>query len=246
MGFVRLSYFHVAADVPKGKLPDAAVVIDVLRATTTIAFALHNGAESVQVFDNLDDLRQTANKWPESSRLLLGERGGKRVEGFDLGNSPLTVGTEQVSGKRLFMSTTNGTRSLHRVRDVQSLYTMALANRQAVVEQLLKEGFEEVWIVGSGWEGTYSLEDSLAAGALIESLIQNSFNAVDVMNDELSSALALWEKWKDDVLGCLRLSTHGKRLLRIGDHERDLKCCATLDELLIVPTQSSPGILCAS
>jgi len=242
---MRLSYFHVAADVPKGKVPDAAVVIDVLRATTTIAFALHNGAESVQVFDNLDDLRQTAEKWPESSRLMLGERGGKRVEGFDLGNSPLLVVPEKVDRKRLFMSTTNGTRSLHRVRDVKALYTMALPNRQAVVDQLLKECFEEVWIVGSGWEGAYSLEDSLAAGALIASLIKNSFEKVYVMNDELSSALALWEKWKGDLIGCLRLSTHGQRLLRIGDHESDLICCATLDQLLVVPTQTSPGILCA-
>ncbi|WP_320674419.1 2-phosphosulfolactate phosphatase family protein [Prochlorococcus sp. MIT 1341] len=243
---MKVSYFHVAADVPKGSLPDAAVVIDVLRATTTIAFALQNGAESVQVFENLDELRETAGKWPESSRLMLGERGGKRVEGFDLGNSPLAVVPGQVAGKRLFMSTTNGTRSLHRVRDVQKLYTMSLPNRKAVVERLLNEWFAEIWIVGSGWEGAYSLEDSLAAGALISMLMKNSSRKVDVINDELSSAFALWEKWKDDVEGCLRESTHGKRLLSIGDHDEDLKCCATLDQLMVVPTQSSPGILSAA
>jgi len=241
---MKFSYFHVAADVPKGRLPDAAVVIDVLRATTTIAFALHNGAESVQVFDDLDDLRQVAEKWPESSRLMLGERGGKRVEGFDLGNSPLAVVPEKVRGKRLFMSTTNGTKSLQRVREVRDLYTMALPNRKAVVDQLLKKCFSEVWIVGSGWEGTYSLEDSLAAGALIDLVKNNLGEKVDITNDELSSALALWEKWEGDLEGCLRESTHGQRLMRIGNHDGDLSCCASLDELMVVPTQSSPGILC--
>ncbi len=243
---MKLSYFHVAADVPQGPLPDVAVVIDVLRATTTIAFALHNGANSVQVFDDLEDLRQVASKWPESSRLLLGERGGKRVSGFDLGNSPLQVNSEKVHGKRLFMSTTNGTKALKRVGDVKILYTMSLVNRGAVVEKLLldHEG-GEIWILGSGWEGSYSLEDSLAAGALIAMLIEKSPSSVELANDESSSAIALWEKWKDDPEECLRVATHGQRLMRIGDHDADLKCCAKLDQLSVVPAQSTPGVLCS-
>ena len=75
---MKLSYFHVASDVPKGYVPETAVVIDVLRATTTIAWALHNGAEAVQTFSDLKELKEASAKWPESSRLLLGERGGKR------------------------------------------------------------------------------------------------------------------------------------------------------------------------
>ena len=72
---MQLAYFHVAADVPQGAQPDAAVVIDDLRATTTIAWALNNGAEAVETFADLDQLRQSASLWPESSRLMLGERG---------------------------------------------------------------------------------------------------------------------------------------------------------------------------
>ena len=82
---MELSYFHVADDVPKGFVPETAVVIDVLRATTTIASALHNGAEAVETFSDLDELRKRAAEWPESLRLLLGERGGKRINDFDLG-----------------------------------------------------------------------------------------------------------------------------------------------------------------
>ena len=115
---MQISYFHVPAEMPQDLRPDAAVVIDVLRATTTIAWSLHNGAEAVQAFASLDDLRAAAAAWPADARLLLGERGGQMLEGFDLGNSPVAVTPERVAGKRLFMSTTNGTRALDRVREV--------------------------------------------------------------------------------------------------------------------------------
>lgn len=248
---LKLSYFHVAADVPDASQtdalqPDAAVVIDVLRATTTIAWALHNGAEAVQTFSDLDDLRQTAQQWPESSRLLLGERGGQKLSDFDLGNSPVAVVPEQVAGKRLFMSTTNGTRALHRLREVSSLFTLALPNRRAVATRLLKDQPENVFILGSGWEGTYSLEDSLAAGALGAMLVSLGGHQVEVINDELMAALALWDRWEDQPEACLRKATHGQRLIRLGDHDADFRCCAGLDQLDVVPYQKEPGVLHAS
>jgi len=139
---MKVSYFHVAGEVPDTingpDGPDAAVVIDVLRATTTIAWALHNGAEAVQTFADLDELRAEANAWPDEKRLLVGERGGRKLDGFDLGNSPVSVVPETVKGKRLFMSTTNGTRSLHRVRDVACVLTVALPNREAVAQRLIR------------------------------------------------------------------------------------------------------------
>ena len=113
---MQISYFHVPAEMPSTAQPDAAVVIDVLRATTTIAWALNNGAEAVQAFADLDDLKAAAEAWPAEQRLLLGERGGQKLAGFDLGNSPVAVTRAVVHGKRLFMSTTNGTRALDRVR----------------------------------------------------------------------------------------------------------------------------------
>ena len=93
---MKLSYFHVAADVPEGIIPESSVVIDVLRATTTIAWALENGADSVQAFADIDELKTQAKSFPKSDRVLVGERGGKKLEGFDLGNSPLGVSAEIV------------------------------------------------------------------------------------------------------------------------------------------------------
>tara|TARA_Y100001968_G_C19407080_1_gene744265 strand:- start:424 stop:1155 length:732 start_codon:yes stop_codon:yes gene_type:complete len=240
---MKLSYYHVAEDVPEGINPDAAVVIDVLRATTTIAWALENGAEAVRTFTDLDELKSEALKWPESRRLLIGERGGKRLDGFDLGNSPLGVSPENVIGKRLFMSTTNGTKSLKRVREAKSLFTMAFPNRSAIGERLLIDQPESVFIVGSGWEGSYSLEDSLAAGALASFLLEQKSNLVKVINDELNSALALWSLWRNDIEGCLRIATHGQRLEGIGNHDDDFLCCSQIDKIKTVPTQTDLGVI---
>ena len=242
---INLSYYHVASDVPENN-SQIAVVIDVLRATTTISYALTNGADSIQVFSNLDLLREEADLWDPEKKLMLAERGGKKIEGFDLGNSPLSVTRDLVSGKRLFMSTTNGTKSLQKVQNVKYLYSMALTNRKAVADRIISLNKSDVLILGSGWEGSYSLEDSLAAGALADYLINNSNSKVNIVNDELNAALALWHYWKEDILKCLKTATHGKRLTSLGNYEDDFNCCAQLDCLNIVPTQVEKGVIRAS
>ena len=239
---INLTYYHVANDVPEIN-PDVAVVIDVLRATTTISWALKNGADSIQVFADLDLLKTSAKKWPADKRLLLGERGGKKIDSFDLGNSPLSVTKETVLGKRLFMSTTNGTRSLEKVQNAKHLFAMGLPNRKAVAEKIISLNFENLLILGSGWEGSYSLEDSLAAGALASYLKTNCNSEVNIANDELQAALALWYFWENDILQCLKTATHGKRLTSLGDYEDDLKCCSELDCLDIVPAQVERGVI---
>ncbi len=246
-----ISYFHTSEAVPQVLPvaeggPDAAVVIDVLRATTTIAWALENGAEAIQAFADLGELDTAAAAWPEAQRLRAGERGGKRVDGYDLGNSPLAVTPEVVGGKRIFMSTTNGTRSLAAVRDVPLLMTACLPNRMAVARRLMQQGCQRVWVVGSGWEGDYSLEDSLAAGAVASAATELAVAphvGVRFGNDEMLAALALWQQWHHDTETCLRAASHGQRLIGIGNHDADFACCAAVDSLQIVPLQAEPGVL---
>ena len=251
---VQISYFATSETVPEVLSPseggpDAAVVIDVLRATTTIAFSLERGAEAVEAFADLSKLEAAASAWPVESRLRAGERGGKRIDGYDLGNSPVAITPELVSGKRIFMSTTNGTRSLAAVKAVPLLLTACLPNRTAVATSLWEKQCETVWIVGSGWEGDYSLEDSLAAGAVADALLAigtASQRPARIANDEMYVALAVWHQWAQDTEGCLRAASHGQRLMGIGNHDADFACCASVDSLQIVPFQSEPGVLKAS
>lgn len=236
--------YHTPELTPENSLPDCAVVIDVLRATTTIATALNAGAEAVQAFSNLDQLMETAEAWLPEKRLRAGERGGAKVEGCDLGNSPLDCTPELVGGKRLFISTTNGTRALQRVEKAPTVIAAAMVNRQAAVNYLLKTQPETVWLVGSGWEGSYSLEDTACAGAIAVSLIQQlQSSAANIAgNDEVIAAIALYSQWQDKLLELFHHSSHGQRLLKLGGDE-DLKYCATTDMLEVLPIQKEPGVL---
>ena len=241
---MKLFVYHTPEEVPDGALPDCAIAIDVLRATTTMAAAFHAGAESIHVFSDLDLLRASSQKIPIDQRLLAGERGGARVEGFDLGNSPLDHTAELSGGRHLFMSTTNGTRCLHRIQQVQMVITAALTTRQAVVDFLLKHQPEQVWLVGSGWEGDYALEDTVCAGAIADQLAQQqAYDLKDIAgNDATIAAVSLYQQWQDSLLELMHCASHGQRLLRLHQEE-DLQYCAQLDVLNLVPIQSEPGVL---
>ena len=221
---MKLFVYHTPELTPTDSLPDCAVVIDVLRATTTIATALYAGAEAVQAFSDIDELMQASQKWLPDKRLRMGERGGAKVEGCDLGNSPLDCTPEVVQKRRLFISTTNGTRALQRVQKAATVITAAQVNRQAAVSYLLEKQPETVWLLGSGWEGGYSLEDTACAGAIAQSLF-SATQAYQVGNDEVIAAIALYTQWQDQLLEMFRQSSHGQRLLRLNC-DQDLKYCA--------------------
>lgn len=243
---VKLFVFHTPELTPSDDVPDCAIAIDVLRATTTMATALANGAEAVQVFSSIDQLMQTSEAWPSEKRIRAGERGGATVEGCDLGNSPLDCTPEQVSGKRLFISTTNGTRCLEQIQNAPVVLTAALVNRNAVVQYLLSHQPETIWISGSGWEGSFSLEDTVCAGAIAHSLLVKTGLSLKELagNDEVVGAIALYTQWQDKLLELLHQASHGQRLLRLGVID-DLKYCAQTDTLDVLPIQQEPGILVA-
>ena len=244
---MKLFVYHTPEQTPAQTLPDCAIAIDVLRATSTIASALAAGAEAVQVFDDMQKLMQVSEQWSSPLRLRAGERGGAKVEGCDLGNSPLDCTPELMTSKRLFISTTNGTRCLVRVQKAPIVLTAALINRQAVVDYLCKTNPEIVWILGSGWEGSYALEDTVCAGAIAHQLqVQMKLTTEEIAgNDEVVAAIALYQQWQDQLLKLLHLASHGQRLLRLNCQE-DLAYCAALDTLDIVPIQKEAGVLIKS
>ncbi|MEA5464304.1 2-phosphosulfolactate phosphatase family protein [Leptothoe sp. PORK10 BA2] len=241
---MKLFVYQTPEETPTDSLPDCAIAIDVLRATTTMAAAFAAGAEAIETFSDLDKLIQASEQWPLEKRILAGERGGKRVDGFDLGNSPRDHSPELTAGRRLFMSTTNGTRCLERIQAAPVVMTAALTTRRAVVDKLLARQPETVWLVGSGWEGTNSLEDTVCAGAIIHSVMASTGQSfLDCTgNDSAVASVALYEQWQDRLLELIHLASHGQRLLRL-DNTADLEYCARIDMMDIVPEQESPGVL---
>jgi len=241
---VKIFIYHTPELTPIDTVPECAIAVDVLRATSTMATVLAAGGEAVQVFSDLDQLMTVSEQWPSEKRLRAGERGGAKVAGFELGNSPLDCTAELVAGRRLFISTTNGTRALKRIQNAPIVLAAALINRASVVKFLLEKQPETVWIVGSGWEGSYSLEDTVCAGAIAHSIWQQTNCPLEEIsgNDEVVSAIALYSQWQNDLLGLLHKASHGQRLLRLECLE-DLKYCSQTDTLDILAIQTELGVL---
>ncbi|AGY57833.1 2-phosphosulfolactate phosphatase family protein [Gloeobacter kilaueensis] len=231
---MQVSVFHTPELVPEGR-PACAVAIDVLRATSTIATALANGAAAVHVFADLKTLDAAANHYPQDQVLRGGERDGKQVEGFDFGNSPFFCTRERVADRHIFMSTTNGTRTLQRISHAPVVLTAALINVAYVAEFIRAQAFETVWLVGSGWQGSFSLEDTACAGALVEQL-------GGAANDEAVAAAALFDSWQDDLVELFEKASHGQRLLKLGLLD-DIVYCATANSVRSLPCQREPGVL---
>lgn len=241
---MKLFVYHFPEAVPTQDFPDCAIAVDVLRATSTIATALASGAEGIQAFSDLQTLLDVSETWDPSRRIRIGERGGKTVEGFDLGNSPLDCTPSRVKDARIFISTTNGTRALSCIQKAKTVLTAAFLNRGAVSRYLWEKQPETVWIVASGWEGSFSLEDTACAGAVIDDFLIRGNLSLEAIagNDEAIAAVTLYRQFKNNLVDVLTQASHGKRLLRLGLSE-DLQYCAQLDALDILPLQQELGIL---
>src|SRR5271165_3967965 len=159
---------------PAGALAGGlAVVIDVLRATTTIVHALAAGCADVRPCAEVDEARQLADGMRAGRVLLGGERGGEPLPGFDLGNSPGAYTAQRCKGCTIVLTTTNGTRALHRAAEASRVLIAGFVNYSAVCEQLRLDA-RPVHIICSGTEGEVSLEDTILAGALVDFLSETS------------------------------------------------------------------------
>jgi 2-phosphosulfolactate phosphatase len=206
-----------------------AIVIDVLRASTTIATALANGASHVIPLDTVEAARDRQARQPEL--LLCGERDAHPLPGFDLGNSPREYTRERVEGKGLILTTTNGTKALQAAEKAGAgtIVVGALTNRQAVVD-FSAGSLNPLLLVCAGCQGQFSLEDALCAGALIAGL-----GAELLLTDAARACLALYEYWGPDQLAlAVAGSEHGQRLQRKGYGE-DIMLAMAVDTCPVVP-----------
>lgn len=222
-----------------GELRDGvAVVIDLLRATTTIVSALAAGAERVIPCGEVDEARRLAAQFERSAVLLGGERGGVRIAGFDLGNSPSEYSAEVVAGRTLVFTTTNGTRALLAAREARVLIVAAFANLNAVVGRLAAEA-GPVHLVCAGTDGAVTLEDVLCAGTIVAGLLRAD-PSCDTTDDGAQLALCLSERAGSDYhrhLSMLRSSRGGRNLLEHG-FDADIVTASRWDTTALVPDVS--------
>ena len=206
-----------------------AVVIDVLRASTTIVKALANGASQVIPLDTVEAARNQQAQEPEL--LLCGERDAHPLPGFDLGNSPREYTKERVGGKGLVLTTTNGTRALQAVEKAGAgtIVVGAFTNRQAVID-FCASSHGPLLLACAGCQGRFSLEDALCAGAIIAGLGEGFY-----LTDAARACLTLYEHWGLEQLASLvTASEHGQRLQRKGYGE-DIMVAMAVDTYSVVP-----------
>jgi len=208
------------------------VVIDVLRASSTIVTALANGCRGFIPILSPDQAKEKAQQFEKERVLLGGEREGTKIEGFDLGNSPREYQREAVKDKTIIFSTTNGVKTLEMVKGAHRIIIGSFLNLQAVCNYCTNyKG--DISIICAGKEGSFSLEDTACAGMLIDSL-KNVLSDTCQESDANLTARLLYKKFGNNILEILRKSQHGRYLESIG-LEKDLKFCSQLDFFHIVP-----------
>lgn len=214
---------YIDEDEIKGK---TVVIIDVLRATSVITSALKNGAKEVVVAVEIEE----AMKFKNNESILGGERKGLKIEGFDLSNSPLEYKRESVYGKRIIITTTNGTKAINRSIGAANIYIGSMLNGEAVAKRIANEGRDTI-IICSGTYGKFSLDDFICAGKIIYGIS----NKTEVeMDDFAATSFMAYRDNKNDILSYVRMAKHFKYLDSIGYGE-DIKYCFTEDITDIVP-----------
>jgi len=218
--------------------PTLAIVIDTLRFTSTACLALQAGAKSISVAAQVDAARQLANSLGPDT-LLCGERHCHRIEGFQLGNSPLEYTRETVQGRDLVFSTTNGTLAVAAAVAAHQMILAGLVNRAAVVDWIRDSQMEKVWIVCAGTDGQIAAEDVLTAGAIVSICQQDP--RCSLANDSALIASHYFQSQPTDrslltsaMTTLLSQAAGGKNLIPAG-YSHDIAAVSQIDSINTVP-----------
>lgn len=212
------------------------VIIDVFRATSTIATALYNGAAKVIPVDSVAKCIELGKI---TEGITAGERDGKVVEGLQHGNSPAEYPREFIEGQTLVLTTTNGTRLLHMAleRGASEVITGSFPNLSAVCDHLVKEN-KNVILGCSAWKDKFNLEDTLFAGAVINRIKEH----FTIHCDSSLMAENMYALHKNDMYQFIRKTTHWHRLAAFG-LEKDLEYCVTPDVANVLPVYKNGALI---
>ncbi len=212
------------------------VVIDVFRASTTIAAALAGGARFVLPAGDVEQAMKLAEPYAANEVLLGGERECRRIEGFQLGNSPREYTREVVAGKVIIFTTTNGTRALAAARDAATVLVGSFVNFSAVADAVARH--DAVTILCAGNNGRLSLEDFACAGGLVARLARGKTR----LDDAALAARAAYKNLKGNISRTLAATEHALRLTDLG-FRADLDFALKVDSLPVVPRLSEGRIV---
>jgi 2-phosphosulfolactate phosphatase len=245
---MNINVLLTPAELPKATENGArvAIVIDVLRASTTICVAFSSGVQAILPSASVEEARAMYNALPKSIRVLGGERQGVKQEGFDLGNSPLEYTPDMVEGKMVSFTSSNGTAALQYVREADTVYIGSFMNMQALAEYIADHHTDptvEVTIICAGNSGTFSLEDACCAGGFAGYL--SSYCSSAHLTDSAIAAECLFSNYNENLLEFLQNTTHGMYLTDLGFSD-DIECAADLNSLTVVPVISGDSIISAT
>lgn len=216
---------------PTGRLAGSvAVAIDVLRATTTMVYALAAGCREIRPCADIEGARHLASELPAGKVLLGGERGGVKLADFDLGNSPREYSAKVCAGQILVLTTTNGTRAVIRAAEGERVLVAGFVNFSAVCEQLRQE-HRPVHIICAGYDGEPAMEDVLLAGAMVNCICDEE----DVrLNDSARLAWDAFENHGQVLQGACEVAKGGAHLISLG-FAADIAAALDIDKFTLVP-----------
>lgn len=214
------------------------VIIDVLRATSTIATVLYNGAKCVIPVDSISRCIELGK---QIGGITAGERDGQVAEGLKYGNSSFEYPREFIEGKTLVLTTTNGTRLIHMAleKGAKEIITGSFTNLSAVCDHLISQNINVI-LGCAAWKDKINLEDTLFAGAVI-SRIKDYFS---VNCDSSKMAQTLYKSAQNDLYGFMEKNdaSHYRRLIEFG-YEKDIRYCLTTDEANVLPQYEEGKLL---
>lgn len=210
------------------------VVIDILRATSSICVAFQHGVKSIVPVSTVEESQAFKSK----GYLIGAERHGSMLEGFDLGNSPFSYMDEKVRGRDIALTTTNGTRAINRAKDAHKVVIGSFLNLEPLCDWL-REQDKNVICLCSGWKDTFNLEDTLFAGAVVNHL--NGDFDLSLNRDSALAALHLYEMAREDLFGFLARSSHRIRLEKLHIEE-DIIYCLTPNQTSVIPVLHGDAI----
>ncbi len=235
---MKIDIIISADDIKESKIKDKiVVVIDMFRATSVIITALNNGCKEVIPYLTIEETLEEARKLGREDYILGGERRAVKIDGFDLSNSPLEYTKNNVENKTVFLTTTNGTKTLTKSKSAKRIFIGAMINAKAVANNLMKIN-EDVVIINAGTNGNFSMDDYICSGYIINEILKDD-KSIE-LTDIARTANIIYEE-NVDIMSYVKQATHYS-VMKSLELDNDIEYCVKKSIVNIVPEYKNDRI----